>query len=130
MTTLSNDSQLTSYAPGGVFADLAPDGTPTPYVIFTNQSGGNDSLTMNDVRVLANPLYQIIAVAEASKYAAVTNAASRFDDIFKPPASGTVTGGYISSAHREQPITKNELINTIKWKSSGGLYRLTVQQTT
>lgn len=127
--TLSGDATLAGYAPGGVFADQAPDGTETPYVIFTDQSGGVDSLTMNAIRVLSNPLYQVIAVAEASKFASVASAASRIDDLLKR-TDGTATGGAILSCYREQPLIKSETINTQKWKSVGGLYRLLLVQTT
>lgn len=128
-TTLSGDATLAGYAPGGVYPDLAPDGTATPYVVFSLQSPGVDSLTMAAVRVLANPLYQVVCVAEASKFVAVANAASEIDDLLKR-TSGTVTGGYIGSCYREQPVEKAELINTVVWKSLGGLYRLAVEQNT
>lgn len=128
-SVLAKDTTLQGYAPGGVFADLAPDGTPTPYVIYTDQSGGADSRTMNGVRLLTNPLYQVIAVAEVSKFSAVASAASRIDDLLKLD-KGTATGGYISSCIREEPVTKNEEINAVKWKSVGGMYRLQIQQTT
>lgn len=127
--TLSNDQTLLGFAPGGVFADQAPDGTATPYVIYTDQSGGVDSLTMNAVRVLSNPLYQIVAVAEVSKFDSVASAASYIDDLLKR-TNGSTTGGLISACFREEPLIKNETINTQKWKSAGGLYRLQIQQTT
>lgn len=127
--TLAGDSTLAGYAPGGVFADLAPDGTTTPYVVYALQSPGPDTLTANAVRLLTNPLFQVVAVGEASKMAAIVNAASRIDDLLKR-ASGTVTGGYIAVCYREQPLQKSELINTVVWRSIGGLYRLILEQTT
>lgn len=127
--TLADDSTLLGYAPGGVFAAMAPDGTTTPYVVFGLQSPGVDTLTANAVRLLANPLYQIVAVGEASKMSGIVAAASRIDDLLKR-ASGTVSGGYVAVCYREQPLMKNELINTIVWRSIGGLYRMIVEQTT
>lgn len=127
--TLSGDLTLMGYAPGGVFAYMAPDGTPTPYVVFGEQSPGNDSLTANAVRLLTNPLYQVVVTGEASKMSSIVNAASRLDDLLKR-ASGTVVGGYIAVCYREQPLQKAELINTVVWRSIGGLYRMTVEQTT
>jgi hypothetical protein len=127
-TTLS-DATLLSYAPGGVHNDTAPDGTPTPYVVFGLQSPVVDSRTMNEVRLLTNPLYQVVATGEASKMDDIVNAASRIDDLLKRD-SGDVTGGEISACYREQPVTKNELVNTQKWKSIGGLFRLEIQQST
>jgi len=127
--TLANDTQLSTSAPGGVFAYLAPDGTTTPYVVFSLQSPGNDSLTMNAVRLLTNPLYQVVAVGESSKMSDIVAAASRIDDLMKR-TSGTVTGGYIAACYREQPVQKAEIINTVIWRSLGGLYRLASEQTT
>lgn len=127
--TLSNDTPLLTSAPGGVFAAMAPDGTATPYVVFGLQSGGVDTLTMNAVRLITNPLYQIVVTGEASKMSDIVAAASRIDDLMKR-ASGTVTGGYIADCHREQPLVKNELINTVVWRSIGGLYRMIVEQNT
>lgn len=126
---LSNDTTLLGYAPGGVFADLAPDGTLTPYVIFNAQSPGVNSLTMNGVRLLSNPLYQVVATGPASQMSSIANAAAEIDKLLKPPASGTVAGGYISSSYQETPLMLSQVINTVKWKSIGGLYRLSVQQT-
>jgi hypothetical protein len=130
--TLSGDTVLTAIATGGVFQDYAPDGTQPPWVIFTLQSPGNDSLTLNAVRVMTNPLYQIVVVGPASPPAmalAVANAASELDTLMKR-TSGTVVGGYIADCHRESPLTKSETINTVKWKSTGGLFRLAIEQTT
>lgn len=128
-TTLTGDSTLLALAPGGVFADLAPDGTPTPYVTFGLQSPGNDSLTMNAVRVMATPLYQVIVTGPTSQMEAIDSASSELDDLLKR-TSGTVAGGYIAACYREQPIEKSQLINTVQWKSLGGLYRLEIEQNT
>lgn len=127
--TLSQDTELSGYAPGGVYADMAPDGTPTPYIVFSLQSGGVDSLTANAVRLLTNPLYQIVATGESSKMSSIVNAASRIDDLLKR-TSGTVNGGYVAVCYREQPLQKPELINTVVWRSIGGLYRMILEQTT
>lgn len=125
--TLSGDSALVSYAPGGVHADDVPDGTVTPYITYGSQSGGVDSLTMNAVRLLTNPLYQVVATGPTSQMAAIASAASELDDLLKRTA-GSVVGGLVSACYREQPVEKNERINAVKWKSIGGLYRLTIQQ--
>lgn len=127
--TLSGDATLAGYAPGGIFADLADEGTATPYVVFNVQSPGVDTLTANAVRIFAKPLYQVVAVGEAEKMTNIANAASQIDALLKR-TSGTVTGGLMAVCYREQPLEKAELINTIKWKSLGGLYRILVEQTT
>lgn len=127
--TLLGDTVLTGIATGGIFQDYAPDGTLPPWVIFALQSPGNDSLTLNAVRVMTNPLYQIVVVGPVSMAAAVANAASELDTLMKR-TSGAVVGGYIADCHRESPLTKSETINTVKWKSTGGLFRLAIEQNT
>ena len=129
ISTLSGDSALMSIATGGVFQDYAPVGTQPPWVVFGLQSAGNDSLTFNKVRVLTTPLYQVIVEGPVSMAGAIANAANELDDLLKR-TSGTVTGGYIASCYREQPLSKTSIINTVKWKSLGGLYRLEIEQNT
>lgn len=36
---LATDSTLAGLAPNGIFSDIAPKGTDTPYVVFSKQSG-------------------------------------------------------------------------------------------
>ena len=127
--TMTGDSTLVSLVPGGFWRSYAPPSTSPVYVIFGLQSGGNDTLTMNAVRLLTNPLYQIKACGPASNMQAILDAASELDNLLKR-TSGTVSGGYVGVCYREQPLSVDELVNGEVFSNIGGLYRLMIQQTT
>ena len=127
--TLSADTTLAGYAPGGVWRSLAPPDTPTPFVVIAYQSG-TDTTTMNEYRILARNLYQVKAVGPASQTAQLANAAGRIDDLIgKPPVSGTVAGAYISASYRQSGLFLDQDVNGEVWSDIGGLYRLEIQQT-
>lgn len=88
--TLSADSTLAGYAPGGVWRALAPPSSLAPYVIVAFHAG-TDSVTMNGFRMLDDLVFQVKAVGPASETAQITSAAGRIDALIgSPPTSGTV----------------------------------------
>lgn len=90
LSVLGADSTLAGYAPGGVWKSYVPDGTAPPYVVMTYMTG-TDVLTMNAVRLMTTPLYQIKAVGPASLASQVIAAASRIDQLIgSPPTSGSI----------------------------------------
>jgi hypothetical protein len=130
-SVLSGDSTLTGYAPGGVWRGLAPDGTATPFVILSLQSG-QDKLTANAVRILDDDTFLVKASGPASNTAGVTNAAARIDALLGRTSGtigtpGQVTAGAILACYRETPLSVDELINGELWTNLGGLYRLIIQ---
>src|SRR5579885_931599 len=98
-STLSGDSTLSGYAPGGVWRGMAPPQTATPFVIISLQSG-SDVVTMNGYRMIVDVLYQVKAVGPVSNTAGIVSAASRIDDLLKL-TTGTVAGGAILSCYRQ-----------------------------
>lgn len=136
---LSPDATLASLAPGGIYRAMAPpndangDPLPTPFVIMSLQSPGVDSLTMNAVRLLANPLFQIKAVGPTSKTQQIANAAERIDVLLgggQGLRNQTIAGGFIGDCHRESVMQLDELVAGELFTNIGGLYRLSIQQTT
>jgi len=126
-SVLSIDATLLASAPGGVYRSLAPPITASPYVIMAHQSG-MDVVTINAFRLMDNLLYQVKAVGPSSQMVAIAAAAARIDQLLGL-ASGTVTGGYIGSCYREQPIFVDESpINGEQYTNVGGLYRLQIKQ--
>ena len=90
MAVLGADATLLGYATGGVWRGMVDAGTVPPYVIITFMAG-SDVLTMNAVRLMTLPLYQIKAVGPASLASQVISAASRIDQLIgSPPTSGSV----------------------------------------
>ena len=129
-TTLSSDSLLTSYAPGGVHRSLAPPETQAPFIVMNYQSG-LDVITMNAFRMMVSALFQVKCVGPASMTEQIANAAARIDALIgSPPVSGTVTGGYVAASYRESPLAIDELVVGEVWSNFGGLYRLLIEQIT
>lgn len=127
--TLSPDSLLTGYAPGGIHRSLAPPETQPPFIVMNYQSG-QDVLTQNVFRVMVSALFQVKCVGPASMITALANAAARIDALLgSPPTSGTVTGGLLAASYRESPVALDEIVNGETWTSIGGLYRTLIEQT-
>lgn len=136
---LAPDTTLAGYAPGGVFRAMAPpeddNGNPTqtPFVVMALQSPGADSITMNAVRMLANPLFQVKAVGPANVTQQIANAAERIDVLLGGKdglRNQTITGGFIGACYRESVLQLDELVGGELYTSLGGLWRLQIQQTT
>lgn len=127
--TLSPDSLLTGYAPGGVHRSLAPPETQPPFVVMSYQSG-QDVLTMNAFRTMVSAIFQVKCVGPASMITALANAAARIDALLgSPPTSGTATGGLVAASYRESPIALDEIVAGEVWSNWGGMYRMLIEQT-
>lgn len=132
MSTLGSDSTLAGYAPGGVFRALAKPNAATPYVIIALQSPGNDSMTLNKVRVFTSPLFQVKAVGPASNTSAIVNAAQQIDTLLggnQGLRNVAITGGYLYDVYRESGLEVDSLENGELWSNVGGLYRMELQAT-
>ena len=124
-TTLSSDSQLQGYASGGTWRGMAPVSTVPPFTVMSFMSA-TDTLTMNRVRLLSNPLIQVKASGPSSLTAQIGQAASRIDTLLKR-VSGSTSDGLILSCSQESPLMLDELVNGVQWTNIGGLYRLQIQ---
>lgn len=130
---LRPDATLASLAPGSGFRSMADPGTPAPYWIIALQSPGADSITMNGVRLLANPLFQAKVVGPVSMMQQIVDAAERIDALLggkEGLRNQVVTGGFIGSCYRESPLQNDETQVGELWTNIGGLYRLSIQQST
>jgi hypothetical protein len=126
-TKLGTDATLVSLATGGIHTGAAPVGTVAPWIVLAFQ-GGHDALTLNGIRFFAHLLFQVKAVGQSSILATLFQMSALIDDLFKR-TSGTVTGGYISSCYREQPLHYPEMRpDGTEWTHTGGLYHHIVEQ--
>lgn len=125
--TLSGDSTLSGYAPGGIHRGVAPIGASTPFVVMSLQST-TDTLTANAYRILTKALFQVRATGPASNTAGLANAASRIDALLKL-TSGAVTGGLIFSCYRDGAVFTDEIVDGDLWSNVGGMYAIEIQQT-
>jgi hypothetical protein len=128
VATLEGDTPLASDAPGGVHRGTAPVGTPTPYIIVNQQSGG-DITTANRVRLFSAIQYQVKACGPASDTASIVAAADRIDTLIDDKSNQAVTGGIILSSSRDEPLAYDEdEPDGTKFSHFGGLYALQVQR--
>lgn len=121
---LSGDSTLLGYATGGVWSDMAPPGTATPFVVVGMQSE-TDTLTMNVFRILSRALFQVKAVGPATQRTAIRNAANRIDTLLGR-TSGTTTNAIIEACYRDGVINIPEIVDGALWTNLGGFYRLEI----
>jgi hypothetical protein len=128
---LSPDPTLASYAPGGGYRSLAPDGTATPFWIVSLQNAGQDTLTQQGVRLLSQPLFLVKAVGPASAMQAIVNAASQIDLLLgggQGLRNQSIANGFIAACFRTATHEQDELVNGVLWTNIGGLYRLVIEQ--
>ena len=132
-STLQADATLATLAPGGIHRSIAPNGTPTPVIIISLQSG-IDVVTVAGVRLMTNALYQIKAVGPASDMQSIVNAASQLDIVLggsQGIRNITVNGGgYVLSCVREIPLAYDDtqLVVGQLWTYLGGMYRIYAEQ--
>lgn len=132
-STLSADTTLAGFAPGGVWRALAPPGTATPFVVLVHQAG-TDAVTMNGFRMLDDLLFQVKAVGPANITATVASAAERIDILLGgppgTPASGATADnlGQVLACYRQSPLQLDELVSGELWTNMGGLYRMIIEQ--
>jgi len=130
IVTLSNDATLMSLSPGGVARSFVPVQTPLPVCIVAFHSA-IDSLTVNGVRVLVKGLYQVKASGPMTSATAVWALASQIDIVLggnQGLRNIPVTGSWILSVFRENPIQYDEDVSGIQYTSMGGLYRVINEQ--
>jgi hypothetical protein len=123
-TKLSGDSTLAGYATGGVWPDMAPPGTATPFVVFQLQSE-TDTLTMNVFRLLSRVVFQVKAVGPVNQRATLRNAANRID-VLLGRTNGTTTNAIIEACYRDGVLNLAEIVDGALWSSIGGFYRLDI----
>jgi hypothetical protein len=126
-TTLKQDATLKTLAPGGVWRDIAPAGTKTPYVVFT-MVAGSDALTGNVARIMTQVYMQVKGVGPTSNYVALISVADRIDTLLKRTGPVTVGSlGGVVACWREQLIAYGEVNESVMWSHLGGLYHLQVK---
>lgn len=123
------NTALMTATPGDFWQGAADAGTAMPFGIIAFQSG-MDRLTMNDVRVMDDLLFQakIVGDATGTGIVAAANAAGLLDDLLKR-TSGSTDDGLILSCSRQSPLQYDEILPTGEKRTHfGGLYRLLITQ--
>jgi|SRR5882762_5968292 len=115
-------------APGGVHRGSAPVGTIAPWVVLVHQAG-SDKTTHNGVRMFTESLFLVKAVGPASITQDVADIGDALDGVLFTNTVTAITGGYIHSCIREQPVAYDETPAAgIQFFHSGGLYRIQIEK--
>ena len=124
MTTLTGDATLTASLPGGVWRDMAPAGSATPFCVVSLQSA-TDVIGAGGYRQMVNCLFQINLAAPASQYPTLVTASDRLD-VLLGRASGQTSDAYILSCTREQTIELPRLEDGVLWSTRRTLQRILI----
>lgn len=126
--TLSGDTTLQGYAPGGVWRAEAEANTPAPYITITYQPGqGHDEIAFGAVRVYSDLYFEVCAAGPASSLPNIALAAARIDTLLTVSQQTAITGGTILASYRAHPVSTDPLIDGERWNSNGGVYRVMVK---
>ena len=120
-TRLANDATLLAIPIGGVFSGVADEGTATPYIVISQQSGV-DALGANVTRILSDMLFKIEVVGRADQFMTLQTVADRVDFLLTK-ASGTTADGRILSVYRTQTLVLEEVDAGIKYSRIIGIFR-------
>jgi hypothetical protein len=124
--TLKADSTLTALIGGAttprIYADMAPQGTPLPYIVFSNQSAV-DLMGVGPGRVWTNALMWIRAIAETTSYGGTIGTLAERIDVVLQAASGSNSAGYIWACVRERPMRLTEVTDGRTYKQNGHIFR-------
>lgn len=115
-------SKLAALAAGGAWLDIAPQGTATPYIVYTLVAS-NDVSGVGAIRLWANSVWQILVVAEQSKMAAIESVCDAIETAIQL-ATGTQRDTTIMRVSREQVIAMGSVVNGIAWRRIGARWRI------
>ncbi len=123
---LASDATITANASGGVWTDLAPEGTAFPYLVCIFLDG-RDLTVIGGRRVWTDCLYAIKAVGRSAEDGgALETLAARIDALLQAK-SGTAASGTVCACVREQPLSLPEDKHGTVYRHVGGIYRIQAQ---
>jgi hypothetical protein len=111
-----------------VYADIAPQGTPLPYILLVNTDPGQDVSAVGAIRVMVSAVWVVRGVAQGQQYSAALKQIADRIDILLHRARGVIAGGgTLIASYRERPFRMPETSNGISYRHLGGQYRTLVQ---
>ena len=119
--TLSLDTALQGYAPGGILQTFALPGTTSPYMLVKFISGV-DHPVFGGGRAYSEMRFHVTVVGPFAGSQTLTSAAARIETLLTVTSQTTVTGGIIIGSFRDQPISEDEYVDGAKWSVQGGEY--------
>lgn len=125
--SLVANTDITAAVSTRVYSDYAPEAPASrvyAYLLY-EFLGGVDVDAIGTTRIFARPLFQIRLVIKGRPTTAQRKAAKRLDDVLQV-TQAVVSGEFIFSARREQPVNRTETDSATgqQYLNLGGLYRV------
>jgi hypothetical protein len=116
-------------APGGVFREIAPQGSAEPYVIV-QMMRHSDEYLINRGEAFEEFTYMVKAVQRNTSGATVQSVADRIHTLLQD-GTMTITGYNLTTMQREERIAYVELDENRdqRYQHRGGLYQVLVEPT-
>lgn len=126
-----NDATLLAAAPGGIHADVAPEGvsgspTQQPWVVWF-QVSGLDVPGTGTRRIMADLVYEVRATGRNATYAALKVAANRIDALLHGKQAVALADGTMIGCVRVEPVRFTEQDGEVIYRHLGGQYRIYAQ---
>lgn len=120
---LQADATLLGLAPGGVFPDLAPEQTPTPYLIVALDS--HEDVDEENQVAFENAVYLVMAIDKADDAAGANAAYARAHTVLTGSAL-TASGVTVMDVTRRGRVRLAERDGSVIWRFVGGRYLVMV----
>ncbi len=129
ISKLTSDATLMALAPGGVFREIAPQGSAEPYVIV-QMMRHSDEYLINRGEAFEEFTYMVKAVQRNTSGATVQSVADRIHTLLQD-GTMTITGYNLTTMQREERIAYVELDENRdqRYQHRGGLYQVLVEPT-
>lgn len=126
---LAGDATLTPIVGTRIFPEVAPQGTPYPFIVY-QYLGGADLVVLGGVRVETNGVYLVKAVAETRSYTPLRVMADRIDTLLHRRKGAAGVDGQVFSCVREavDPLPPEyDASQNREFRSIAARYRLAIQ---
>lgn len=120
-STLSGDTTLQGYAPGGILQTFALPGTTAPYMLVKYLSG-KDYPVFGGGRAYSDMRFRVLVVGPLGSQQTLASAAARIETLLTVTSKTAVTGGAIIGSFRDQPASEDEWVDSAKWHVDGAEY--------
>lgn len=125
--TLLADATLVGLVSTKVFEDLAPNGTPFPYVVFNVQDAPYVVRGVGLAEVMVDTIFTVKAVAQVSSYDVLAPHASAIRAALVTAETQAPTGGLIFTCSYERQVAYAEGRGAEQVRHLGGEYKIQAQ---
>lgn len=131
-SVLSSDATITAAVGTRIYAELAPQGTAFPYIVFRSISS-IDVVTTSAARIMVTEQRLVEAITEGESYAPLRTIVDRIDALLhrKPDPGSTIAGSWtgttILSSDRQRVSRLAENEDGRHYRRLGAVYNISAQ---